>query len=228
MSEIGPQGASVGAPRDATVKVRGDAFIRAEPDEAMLWITLTALEDSPTVALRDVSARANALVAMLDDLGIARGDRSTTGVSVHEEFDHGPSGRRSLGHRAATRVAVRLTDHELIGRLIEQAVEEVSARIDGPSWQIASDNPARLEAARAAAADAQRKAHAYAEGVGAGLGPALELSEVDSHHQPMLARAAARPLSGGEPIPVDPGEQEVAASIHATFALHYEPPSADE
>jgi uncharacterized protein YggE len=150
----------------ATVKVRGDAIVRAEPDEAMLWITLTALEASPSAALQDVSARANALVEMLDGLGIAKTERSTTGVTVHEEVEHGASGRRSLGYRAATRVSVRLTDHELIGRLIERAVEDLAARIDGPHWQIAPDNPARLKAAREAAADAQRKARAYAEGIG--------------------------------------------------------------
>jgi uncharacterized protein len=211
---------------NATVKVRGDAFIRTEPDEAMLWITLTALEDSPGVALRDVSARANALVAMLDDLGIAKADRSTTGVSVHEEFDHTRGGRRSLGHRAATRVSVRLTDHEQIGRLIERTVEELSARIDGPSWQIASDNSARLEAARQAAADAQRKARAFAEGVGARLGPPLELAEAEMQRPARFARAAAQPLSVGDSMPVEPGEQEVVASIHVTFALDYSPRSA--
>jgi uncharacterized protein YggE len=203
----------------ATLKVRGDAIVRAEPDEAMLWITLTELEASPSAALQDVSARANALVEMLDGLGIAKTERSTAGVTVHEEFEHGASGRRSLGYRAATRVSVRLTDHELIGRLIERAVEDLAARIDGPHWQIAPDNPARLKAAREAAADAQRKARAYAEGIGGKLGAPLELSEPDSQHQPIRARAAAQRSSGGDPVPVEPGEQEVAASIHVTFAL---------
>jgi uncharacterized protein len=203
----------------ATVKVRGDAVVRAEPDEAMLWISLTALEGSPSAALGDVSARANALVEMLDGLGIAKTERSTTGVAVHEEFEHGASGRRSLGYRAATRVCVRLTDHELIGRLIERAVEELAAQIDGPQWQIAPDHPARLEAAREAAADAQRKARAYAEGIGGKLGAPLELSEPDSQHRPIHVRAATQRLSGGGAVPVEPGEQEVAASIHVTFAL---------
>lgn len=203
----------------ATVKVRGDAVVRAEPDEAMLWITLTALEDLPSAALQNVSARANALVEILDGLGIAKTERATTGVTVHEEFEHGASGRRSLGYRAATRVSVRLTDHELIGRLIERAVEDLAARIDGPHWQIAPGNPARLKAAREAAADAQRKARAYAEGIGGKLGAPLELSEPDSQHQPIRARAAAQRSSGGDPVPVEPGEQEVAASIHVTFAL---------
>ena len=206
-------------PPDATVKVRGDAFIRAEPDEAILWITLTALEDSPSAALRDVSARANALVAMVDRLGIPKADRSTTGVAVQEEFDHTADGRRSLGHRAATRMSVRVADHDLIGRLIEQAVGELAARIDGPRWQIAPDNPARLEAAREAAADAQRKARAFAEGIGARVGAPLELVEAGAQGEPVVGWRAAARVSGGEPVPVEPGEQEVTASIHITFAL---------
>jgi uncharacterized protein len=205
----------------ATVKVRGDAIIRTEPDEALLWITLSALERTPSAALQDVSTRANALATMLDGLGIRHADRSTTGVSVQEEFDHDAGGRRSLGHRAATRMSVRLTDHELIGRLIERAVDEVAARIDGPSWQIAPDNPARLEAAREAAADAQRKARAFAEGVGASLGPPLELSEAEVHHPVKFARVAAARMSAGDPIPVEAGEQQVSASVDVTFALEY-------
>jgi uncharacterized protein len=212
----------------ATVKVRGEASIRVEPDEALLWVALTKLENAPTTALQDVSVRANALVALLDVLGITKADRSTAGVTVHEEYEHGPEGQRSLGHRATTRVSVRLTDHELIGRLIEQAVRELDAHIDGPLWQIAPDHPARLDAARRAAADAQRKARAYAEGLGARLGPPLEVAEADAHGPGRRAwRAAARPMSAGEPVPVEPGEQEVAASVYVTFALDHSPPSSE-
>lgn len=61
-----------------SVTVRGEAVLRAEPDEAMLWVTLSALEDDPGKALADVSRRSDALVAILDDLGVAAKDRSTT------------------------------------------------------------------------------------------------------------------------------------------------------
>jgi uncharacterized protein YggE len=201
-----------------TVTVRGDAIIRAEPDEALLWITLTALQDAPGPALSDVSARSNTLVAMLDELGVAKTDRSTTGITVYEDFDHTPNGRRSLGHRAISRVSVRLTDPELIGRLIAQSTEHLAARIDGPRWQIASDNPVRLQAAREAAVDGQRKAQAYAEGVGAKLGRLIRLTEPSDMHAVARAAGGLRPMVA-EPMPVEPGEHEVAASIHATFAL---------
>jgi uncharacterized protein YggE len=209
--------------REPFVTVRGEAVLRAEPDEAMLWVTLVALEDDPGEALTDVARRSEALVALLDDLGVAKEDRATTGVTVYEEFDHTRSGRRSLGHRAAASVSARMTDPEAIGRLITTATTELQARIVGPRWQIAADNPVRLDAAHDAAADAQRKAQAFAAGVGAKLGGLVRLIEPSTEGRmhgtglrPMAAIAAA---GGGEPMPVEPGEHEVTAAIDATFAL---------
>ena len=204
------------------MSVRGEASVRAEPDEALLWITLTALEATPGEALSDVSTRSNTLVAMLDGLGVAKGDRATTGVSVHEEFDHSPKGRRSLGHRAVSRVTVRLTDHQLIGRLVTQTTQELAARVDGPRWQIAPDNPVHLEAARLAAAHAELKARAYAEGVGAELGPLLRLAEPEDSVVMARRSAAFQPFAAAgapESMPIEAGEYEVTASIQAAFAL---------
>jgi uncharacterized protein YggE len=72
-----------GSDRDVpTVSVRGLAAVRVEPDEAMLWITLSALEDSPGPALANVAAHSGQLVALLDELAIPKADRSTTGVRL--------------------------------------------------------------------------------------------------------------------------------------------------
>jgi uncharacterized protein YggE len=65
----------------ATVTVTGEAVIRAEPDEAVLWITLSALETAPGAALADVARRSEALVALLDELQVADADRSTSGIT---------------------------------------------------------------------------------------------------------------------------------------------------
>jgi uncharacterized protein YggE len=61
------------------VSVVGTAVLRAEPDEAMVVVTLSALKDGPGQALEDVARRSEALVALLDEFGIASSDRSTTG-----------------------------------------------------------------------------------------------------------------------------------------------------
>jgi uncharacterized protein YggE len=166
--------------------------------------------------LEDVSARSQTLAAMLDELQIGKPDRTTTGVTVAEEFEHTHEGRQSLGHRAVTQVALRLTDPDVIGRLVSRAAGELDARIDGPRWQIAPDNPVRFEAAREAARDAERKARAYAEGLGARLGAPLRLTEPEDWHG---VRAFAAGGGGGEHVSIDPGEHEVFAAIEVTFAL---------
>jgi uncharacterized protein len=217
MSQMDATGADSGLP-PPTVTVRGDAVVRSEPDEAVLWIALDALEDAPGTALSDVSVRTTALAALLDELGVAKTDRSTTGVTVSEEFDHTEEkGRHSLGHRAVARISVRLIDPEIIGQLIAQATESLAARIEGPRWLISPDNPVRLEASRQAAVAASRKAQAYAEGVGAKLGRLVQLSEPGVQHEMPMRLARARPASA--PMPVEVGEHEVGASIEATFLL---------
>jgi uncharacterized protein YggE len=200
-----------------TVTVMGAALVRAQPDEAVLWLSLTALENTPGAALSDVSARTSALVALLNELGVDKADRSTGGITVYEEFDHTQSGRRALGHRAISRMSVRLTDPDLLGRLIARATENLAARIDGPRWLISRTNPARLAAAQQAAADSRRKAHAYAAGVGASLGRLLRMTEPDEH---LSVRAAGglRPMAT-EPVPIEPGEHDVTAAVQSTFAL---------
>jgi uncharacterized protein YggE len=130
-----------------TVSVVGEAAIRTQPDEALLSITLSAVHESPGPALADVAKRSESLAVMLDELGIPSEDRSTTGVTVAEEFDHTDEGRRSLGHRAIASMSVRLADMELIGRLLMRSSGELDARIAGPRWRVSQNHPAWLEAA---------------------------------------------------------------------------------
>ncbi|MGO9752657.1 MAG: SIMPL domain-containing protein [Solirubrobacteraceae bacterium] len=196
-----------------TVSVRGEAAIRTEPDEAFVWITIATTDPAPAPAPVDVAKRTEALVALLDELAIPRTDRSTTGITVQEDFDHTAGGRHSLGHRAAATVSVRLTDTRLIGALIMRCSDELDARTTGPNWRVSASNPVWLEAASQAAA--------YAAGVELRLGPIRALAEPD-HGWPggrKMIRAASAPAGHGHDMPVETGEQEVTATIQATFAL---------
>jgi uncharacterized protein YggE len=122
MTDDGP-GSPPGNP--PTVTVLGEAVVRVDPDEATLWLGVSALEPSPAAALGEVARRAEVIVGMLEDLGVAAADRSTAGVTVEEEWDHSsPEGKRSLGHRARASAPVRTADPELIGRIVTRLARE--------------------------------------------------------------------------------------------------------
>jgi uncharacterized protein YggE len=54
----------------ASVTVLGRGVARTEPDEATVVLTVEAIRPSAAEALQDVSARAQALVALCDELGV--------------------------------------------------------------------------------------------------------------------------------------------------------------
>jgi uncharacterized protein YggE len=206
--------------RAATVTVTGVAAIRTEPDEAFVWVSLSRVDASPGAALADVAKRTNALAQLLDGLAIKPELRSTSGITVLEEFDHTPQGRRSLGHRAVATTSIRLADPELIGRVVASATDELDARVSGPTWRVSLTNPARLEAAREASANAKAKAEAFAAGIDARLGHLISLSEPEDHYVRGVQLSGGPAVAASGPdVHIDTGEQQVAASIQATFAL---------
>lgn len=211
-----PTHLDVGTP--ATVMVVGSASVRTEPDEAFVFLTITKTESAAGSALIDVARRGDALTAVLDELEVPTEDRSTTGITVNEEFDHTKEGRRTLGYRAATTLSVRLADMKLIGTLVMRCTEELDARIAGPSWRVSPDNAAWLDAASRAASNARDKAAAYAAGLGQKLGPLLALAEPTDVVMPRRS-GSFRAASAGGDVPIETAEQEVTATIRATFAL---------
>ncbi|MDQ4124693.1 MAG: SIMPL domain-containing protein, partial [Actinomycetota bacterium] len=157
--------------------VRGEALVPGEPDEAHVFLEIKAVEKSPQKAMADASERSERLQAIFEELDVPPLARATSGISVGEETEWTSGKRKHLGYHAVNRVSVRLDDPDKVASLIAEAAERCEATVRGPSWEIALANPARVEAFRAAAEDARRKAAAYASALGATLGDVLSVIE---------------------------------------------------
>jgi uncharacterized protein YggE len=208
----------------ATISVQGRATVPGTPDEAVVAVELRALRPTSQEAYAEVAERSGRLDALCDSLGIAGTARSTQGVSVQEQREHDGTTWRHRGYLASNTVLVRLADPQLVARLLKEAVEQVQARVAGPWWQVAQTNPARLEACRLAAAEARRKADAYADALGARLGALIRVreprrrdSEWPVRQQLLSARA---PIEEPE-IPLHAGELDVSAVVDVTFAIEH-------
>src|SRR5712691_10663657 len=167
-----------------------------------------------------------ALEEVLREVGVGPDDYTTTGVSVQEEREY--EGERTVhrGYRARDNVVVRLSDPSAAGSLMRLAAQRSAARIAGPRWRMDSDNPARAEACRRAAADARRRAKAYAQTLGARLGAIVEINETQGRLRGRYGRLPsgfALAASGEEPeVGLHPGNFDVAAEVDVTFALEQE------
>ncbi|HEX2296287.1 MAG TPA: SIMPL domain-containing protein [Actinomycetota bacterium] len=212
-----------------TVTVRGEALVPGEPDEAQVVLEIKAVERSPQKAMADASARSDRLQEIFEELEIPPVARATSGISVGDEWEWSSGKHKHLGYHAINRVSVRLDDAEKVATLIAEATERCEAAVRGPSWEIALANPARVEAFRAAAADARRKADAYASALGARLGDVVSVIEpglaVRTHQRheimpvPAPAAAPSRASAPAPDIQVDAGALDIPAAVEVTFAL---------
>jgi uncharacterized protein YggE len=213
--------------RPPSITVKGEGHVRVEPDEAQLWLRLTRLESSSEKALREVAKRSEALQRELDELEVPAADRSMLGVAVNEETEWRKDRKVHKGFRASTVVRLRLTDPDLISRLITRATAEADAEVDGLRWRVSRENEVRRDACRRAAEDARHRAAAYAEGLGVPLGPVERVVETGARAAPRhraetmdLAYSRSGAPAAAEPeVDVHPGEQEISASVDVTFRL---------
>ncbi len=137
-------------------------------------------------------------------------------MNERSEYDRETGRETSAGYQAAATLTVKLEAPDSAGRLMREVTSRAGAQVSGPIWRVADDHPARLDACRAAAQDARRRAEAYVEAMGLRLGPLISMTEAitpASYH--VLSRASA----AAEDLGVSPGEQSVSATVEVTFDL---------
>jgi uncharacterized protein len=201
----------------ATITVSGYGEVSVPPDEGTVTFSVESVASTPREAMSGVAEQARALVGLLDELEIPAGKRSTTGVLVSEAGEHDQQGRwQHRGFRAAESLTVTVAP-ERLGDLIGAAVERAQARVDGPRWQMASDNAARMEAVQAAAENARARAEAMAAGLGVRVGAVVEAKEEAAYH-PMPRQAAFAPMMEGGP-PIEAGELAASCNLSVTFQV---------
>jgi uncharacterized protein len=204
----------------ASVTTRGTTTGAATPDEATVVVELAGLRPTAEEAYAHVAERSAALAAVLDGIGVDRRRRSAGGVSVGEEVEFVDGRQQHRGFRATVRTSLRLEDPAVVARVLRDAVAEAGARVEGPNWLVRPDNPAHLEAARAAAAVARGKAEAYAEALGVRLGALERVAEPGpGPPEPKLFTRALAAEAAPAEIGVEPGELLVFASVELTYAL---------
>jgi uncharacterized protein YggE len=190
--------------------------VPAEPDQLQVTLTVAAVAAASDEALAEAGRLNGELRRVLDELAVPACGRSESGLTVREEFERIEGRWTRRGYRAVSVVAVRLADPSGVGRLLREAVARAGAQVDGPRWRCRPEHPARAEACRQAAADARRKAAAYADALGLRLGPVLRVAEPGAEGAGVPAPA---PASSPTDMRIQAGHLEVEATVEVTFAL---------
>jgi uncharacterized protein YggE len=165
-----------------------------------------------------LSANASAMknvLAALAGAGISKKDVQTTEVSLYPET--ADDGRTVTGYSASSTVTATVRKLGEAGKVVDAAVRAGASDVYGPNLHPSDTDEAYGEAVDKAFDDARAHAEAIAAKAGVSLDAPIAIVEGGGYAPgPVTAydRAAA-----AEVAPVEPGTQQVSASLTVTFAI---------
>ncbi|ADK84121.1 protein of unknown function DUF541 [Desulfarculus baarsii DSM 2075] len=205
-----------------TVTVTGRAVLHKAADEAVLRLGMVSLAPTAAEAAERNSRLTAQVRAALKDL-LGQGDRLETAgydLSAQTQWDEAAKVNRVTGYRAAHTLRLTSADPQSLGRALDAAVGAGANEIDGPTWRLADEAAARIEAQAAALQDASAQARALAKAAGLRLAGLLSADAAGQGGAAPVARLAmAAPRAAAPPTQLTPGRIAVEASVTCTFAL---------
>ena len=203
------------APADGrTITVSGDGAVTTVPDRASFQFGVTTRAGTAKDALARNSAAASAVIAALKAAGVAATDLSTAGVSLSPVTSD--DGTRIVSYTASDSVSASIALAKA-GPLVDAAVGAGADSVWGPGLAVADQKALYRQALTQALADAKAKAQALAGAAGLTLGAVESIAEGGGATPVPLMKAAAPADTGSTPI--EPGTQEVDASVGVTYAV---------
>jgi len=205
-------------PPERALTVAGRAEIQVAPDT--VDIQLGVENQAPTA--REAMERTNrAMQAVIERLRRAEvPERSIRTATLRlEPVYESPPGRqevRLVGYRAANILTVTLKDVTRAGPVLDAGLEAGANRLVGIQFRLANDLPARLEALKAATAEAQAKARAIAASLDVSLGLVENVTEsAEVVPIPRFEAMAARAMTSSTPV------QAGDITVHAEVSVRY-------
>jgi len=198
-----------------TISVSGSGTVTTVPDRGTFTFGVTSPATSARVAFQANAAAMRKVVAALREAGVASADLQTTQVSLDVRLSQ--QGDEVVGYVASSSVTAVVKGLATAGSVVDAAVAAGADSVYGPALSSGDTDALYRQALTAAVADARQKAQALATAAGLTLGKAVEITEGSSGGQPVPYAAGAKATADAG-TSIEPGSQEIQASVQITFA----------
>jgi uncharacterized protein YggE len=197
------------------LRFTGTGTVTVKPDTATITVSAGATAKTSQDALEAATRKLTAVRAKMKELGVADADLQTAGSWTYQEWDT---------HRwhAELTLNVKVRDITQAGKLLAEANAAGADSVSGPMFAVADQHAAYATALRQAIEDARSKAEAAASQMGVTVSGVVSVDDQGSAGGPvMYARdAAASGVAPGSPtpVPIDPGTQDINATVTVVFS----------
>jgi len=206
------------------ITVVGKGEVSLTPDIAQVNVGAEATAETVSEAKAEVDSHMEAILAALEEMGIAEKDIQTSHYGIYYErepfFEPGrgePAAENEGFYRVSSMLNVTIREIERAGEVVDAAVEAGANRMYGVSFTVSETVEWESEAREKAMADARARAEELAGLAEVTLGEVLSVSEVVGSRPVVLEKEVMAAFGGGGGI--IPGELEVGTQIQVTFAI---------
>ena len=209
------------------VWVTGEGKVSVVPDVAILSLGVEAQAATVAEAQSLAATAMTAVVAELDNHGIAEKDIKTQHFSIAPVRRWVEDREVLLGYRVTNTVTAKVRKVDDTGTIIDDVARAGGdyIRINNISFTVDDPTAYHKEAREKAMADAEAKATQLADLGGVKLGEPTYISESGGFipvPREYGVRAEAAPMPGGAaPPPISPGETEIRLNVQVVYSIQY-------
>ncbi len=194
------------------ITVNGTGKITTIPDRAGFWF---GVEDRNKTASDASAANARDMQKLLDALrkaGVLDKNIQTADVSVSPIYSK--DGSDVIGYVASSSVSVTV-GLDIAGSVVQAAEDAGADQVSGPTFTKADTDALYRDALRAAVADARSRAEVLADAAGVKVGAVISIEESSAPGPIAYDTIGAK----ADSISIEPGTQDVEATVTVTFAI---------
>lgn len=202
--------------------VSGSAQVRVTPDLATVRLGVVQQATTAGSAQDDVNGVAGRMLDAFGAAGVQERHIQTSRLTLTPIYSRqrpGETDPRIIAYRAANTVTVRVEDLDLLGAVIDAGLGAGANQLQGVTFGLMDDLPARESALAEAIGEARRKAQVMAEALGVRLLAVLSVSEGGVSIQRPMMEGRMMAMQEAVATPVSAGEMTVSANVSIRYTI---------
>ena len=200
------------------VVVAGDSIVQAQPDTAMITVSVVTQSKRALDAQQENATRSDAVVRALKGAAGTGAEVKTSGYSLQPQRLYRENQPPTItGYEARNSVTVTLSDLTKVGAVIDATAQAGANDVAGISFTLRQDRPARDQALAEATREAMGKAQVIAQALGGRVVAVLEVQEEGTVRPRPIYEAemgAARTMAAtAPPTPIEAGTLDITSHV---------------
>lgn len=210
---------------ETTISVNGTGEVRVSADTAIISLGVNSRDKDVLKAQKQVNETIASIRTALAANGVDEENIITELINIYAIYDYQNGQEEVVSYNAGTNLAIKATDMESVGALIDAAFAAGANTLNGVSFSASDTTEAENEAIRKAVEDAKRKAEVMAQAAGLNISGIMSISEGSIiNFENSIGNAFAKGLNSIEASAdsrtvIQAAKLVISASINITFSV---------